>query len=102
MRAASSVIRPITLPRVRASSGISIASELQQVGDRNLLDVGHFGRPIERAFHVHERLVIGEADAIFEPMVDFRGGEPPLAADAPAGQLAAFGQLLTAAGIMCR
>ena len=48
---------------------------------------------IERAFHLHQRLVIRQADAIFEPMVDLGGREPPLAADAPARQLAALCQL---------
>ena len=48
------------------------------------------GRSIERAFHLHEGFVVGKADAVFQPMVNFGGRESPLAADAAGRQLAAL------------
>ena len=44
----------------------------------------------ERGFHGGQLVVVGEADALFEPMADLRRREPPLAGDAAAGELAAL------------
>src|SRR5436190_20037720 len=68
--------------------------QLQQVRDGDLLNVGDFGCMIECTFHVYECLIVRQADAVFEPVMNFRCGESPVTADPPGGKLTAFGQFL--------
>ena len=67
------------------------AVEGEQGGEVDVAGGGAVGL-FERGFHGGELFVVGEADAVLEPVGDLGRGESPLAGDAAAGQLAAVGE----------
>jgi hypothetical protein len=82
----------MTLARVRALSGTSIASPFNKIGNGNFVDP-RFRGPIQRALHMQQGFVVGQTDAVFQPVMDFGRGKSPFAAHPPPGQLAALRQL---------
>ena len=91
--AASSTIESITEFRVRAGRGMAIASKGSMSAMETSSSASAWGRSCKTSFDFEQFALVGQSDAAFQPMMDIGLGEPPLAADLAARQLAAIGQL---------